>query len=100
MFYLKMKFGTYSIDMEKIKKSIEKQRAKRVLLQFPDGLKPYATEIAKEIETETSVKTMIWLGSCFGACDIPPVSDKYADMIIQFGHSPWVYKDKNIKIIK
>ena len=57
-----------------------------VLLQFPDGLKPYALEVADYIEEKTGgrAEIIIWLGSCFGACDIPKTK---ADLLIQFGHS-------------
>jgi len=60
----------------------------RVLLQFPDGLKNYSIEIANYLKEKTCGKAeiLIWLGSCFGACDIP---GKDADLLIQFGHAPW-----------
>ena len=44
----------------------------------------------------------IWLGSCFGGCDIPVEVDKLGvDLIIQFGHSDWSYdKKKGIRVLK
>ena len=38
----------YDIELERIVANIKKQKAKRVLLQFPDGMKPYSTTIAKD----------------------------------------------------
>jgi 2-(3-amino-3-carboxypropyl)histidine synthase len=84
----------YDLEIEKIVKTINKEKAKRVLLQFPEGLKPYSTIIAKEIEEKTKADILIWLGDCFGACDIPNISNlkQKIDLVIQFGHSEWNYK--------
>jgi 2-(3-amino-3-carboxypropyl)histidine synthase len=86
----------YDLELKKIVKIIIKEKAKKVLLQFPDGLKPYATTIAGEIEEKTKAEILIWLGDCFGGCDIPNVSNlkKKIDLIIQFGHSEWHYNKK------
>ena len=42
--------------------------------------------ISDYLEERTSAKVSIWLGACFGACDLP---DSNADLVIQFGHAPW-----------
>jgi len=76
----------YNIELEKAVKKIQKLKPKSVLLQFPDGLKPWATTIANYLEEKTNTEIRIWLGSCFGACDLPKTE---ADLVIQFGHSPW-----------
>jgi len=79
----------YDLNIENIKSEIKKSKAKTVLLQFPDGLKPYAKSISSYLEKEFSkTRFAIWLGTCFGACDIPNAQGK-ADLVIQFGHSPW-----------
>ena len=76
-----------------LQKAIEKINAdpeiKTVLLQLPDGLKPNAGYIQKELEEKTSASFVIWSGSCYGACDFPDV--KGVDLLIAFGHSTWVY---------
>ncbi len=90
----------YELEIDKVVKTIKKNKAKLVLLQFPDGLKPYSTTIAEEIEKRTNAECFIWLGSCFGACDVPLQVEKLRiDLIIQFGHSAWPYKRKDIKVI-
>jgi 2-(3-amino-3-carboxypropyl)histidine synthase len=76
----------YELELERIISEIKKENPKSVLLQFPDGLKPYATEITDYIQSKTSADVRIWLGSCFGACDIPKTD---ADLVIQFGHAEW-----------
>lgn len=90
----------YELEIPRIVNSIKKQKAKLVLLQFPDGLKPYSTIIAKEIERKAGCECIIWFESCFGACDVPLEAERLGiQMIVQFGHSPWSYKRKDIKII-
>lgn len=76
----------YNIDLDEIIKSIRDNNFKSVLLQFPEGLKPYAVLIVDFLKDKTSVDISIWLGSCFGACDIPNTK---CDLLVQFGHSPW-----------
>jgi len=83
----------YDLGIDKIVGAIKKGRVKKVLLQFPEGLKPYATVIADEIEAKSGCECFIWLGSCFGACDVPlEVSCLSVDLIVQFGHTNWSFK--------
>jgi 2-(3-amino-3-carboxypropyl)histidine synthase len=78
----------YELEIDKIVKTIKEKNVKKILLQFPEGMKPYAQEISKEIEKRAKCECFIWLDSCFGACDIPLESSKLdIDLIIQFGHS-------------
>ena len=84
----------YELNLKKIESEIRKSKAKSVLLQFPDGLKPYSTVISEEIEKKAGCDVFIWLGDCFGACDVPLDVEKLGvDLIIQFGHSEWAKKD-------
>ncbi len=81
----------YNLELEKAVKEIKKNKAKLVCIQLPDGLKPKADEIKKELGKKTNAEIVIWLGSCFGACDIPQGLDKLKlDLIIQWGHSKFV----------
>jgi len=66
-----------------------KKKAKLILLQFPEGLKPKIGEIAKEIEEKTGAKTITIVRPCYGACDIPLQEMKAlkADLVVHFGHT-------------
>jgi 2-(3-amino-3-carboxypropyl)histidine synthase len=82
----------YEFEFKKILDEIKNSKAKLVLLQFPDGLKPYATAIVDYLKSkiEGKVEFLIWLGSCFGACDTPTGLEKVKpkiDLLIQFGHN-------------
>lgn len=105
----------YDLELERIVKEIKKSKAKRVLIQLPDGLKPYATQIINELEKKTAgnskgknksgkpakAKFIIWIGSCFGACDVPIAEAEKlgVDLIVQFGHSPWKFKGKDAHVL-
>ena len=63
----------YDLELEKVVLEIKSlpKGEKLVLLQFSDGLKPYATAVVDYLEEKTDVIFLIWLGDCFGACDTP-----------------------------
>lgn len=93
----------YDLEFDKIIFKIKKEKAKLVLLQFPDGLKSYATIIVDYLEDNTNAEFLIWLGDCFGACDVPILGkelgtvqctsncgireQKKIDLVVQFGHN-------------
>ena len=90
----------YDLEIDRIIKIINLEKSKNVLLQFPEGMKPYSQVICDTIEEKTGINCLIWLGTCFGACDIPiEVENMGVDLIIQFGHSNWKYIDSKIKVI-
>jgi len=78
----------YDLELSRIIEKINDQRFKKVLLQLSDGLKPEAKDIADRISKETEAEVLIWLGSCYGACDVPLGMEMLeVDLIIQFGHN-------------
>ena len=83
----------YDLELDRVTSEIKKQKAKRVLIQLPDGLKPYAASIVGELKNKLGSKSkteiFVWLDSCYGACDVPSAEAEKlgVDMIIQFGHS-------------
>ena len=80
----------YNIDqiIGKILRNI-KPEYKRILIQLPDGLKPYSLDIVRRIYEEIEdIEIYIWFGSSFGACDIPIWLKIYSfDAIYHIGHS-------------
>lgn len=80
----------YDLELKRVVDRINKEKARLVCIQLPDGLKPKAKLIQNEIQSKTNAKVIIWAGSCFGSCDIPlEVKRLGVDLLIQFGHSPW-----------
>jgi len=76
----------YELELERIIAEIKKAKANSVLLQLPDGLKPWSLALVDYLEGKSSAKISIWLGECFGACDLP---DSECDLLVQFGHAAW-----------
>jgi diphthamide biosynthesis enzyme Dph1/Dph2-like protein len=78
----------FDLDIDRAIREIKKKRAKFVCIQLPDGLKPRANKIQEELEGKTKADVIIWIGSCFGACDVPLGLDKLGvDLLVQWGHS-------------
>ncbi len=81
----------YDLQFNEIEKQIKSSKAKRILLQFPDGLKSYSLAIENYLKTKfPNVDFLIWFGTCYGACDTPILPkdlEKKIDLTIQFGHS-------------
>ena len=79
---------TYDLELVKVISKIKKDKSKLVLLQFPDGLKHYATAVVDYLEEKTSAEFLIWLESCYGACDVPVgIGKMKIDLVVQFGHN-------------
>jgi len=89
----------YDLELDRLVSSLKREKVKFVLLQFPEGLKPYSQQICDYVEQKTDCSCMIWLGSCYGGCDVPDVEKLGIDLIIQFGHSKWEFKDKGIEVV-
>ncbi len=81
----------YDLEEQRIIEEIKKRKAKRILIQLPEGLKKEAARLTKYIEDNTNVKTFISGESCWGGCDLPLDEAKKtnADLIIHFGHAPF-----------
>ena len=76
------------LELEHAVELIIKEKAKRVCIQLPDGLKPRAGEISDFLASKTSAEIIIWAGSCFGACDVPyEIQSLGIDLLIQWGHN-------------
>ena len=84
----------YTIDLEKVLSAIKEKNAQTVCIQLPEGMKPYAEEIEQEITAKTNAKVFIWLGSNFGACDIPLGLQRIGiDLLISWGHNRFMKKE-------
>jgi 2-(3-amino-3-carboxypropyl)histidine synthase len=82
----------YELELGMVSEKIKESKTKRVCIQLPDGLKPYADTIQKELESLTKTTILIWGGSCFGACGPPSGLGKIkVGLLVQFGHSEMRY---------
>ena len=82
----------YDLELDRVIKFINNKKPKKILLQFPEGLKKYGQDILDYIESKTSAECLIWMDSCFGGCDTPVGLENLGiDLVIHFGHSKWKY---------
>jgi len=87
----------YELELGKLSVRIKELSVGSVLLQLPDGLKPYGVVICDYLSERCDVEIRVWLGSCFGACDLPTPSAGMRDegggwrdvLVVQFGHAVW-----------
>lgn len=89
----------WEFDEQAVIDSIRKHGARKVLLQFPDGIKPHAIEMVRKVRSECDVdEVLVWQGSNYGACDLPVEARNVGvDLIIHFGHTPWNYKREVVR---
>jgi len=93
----------YDFEMEKIIEFIKKGNYNRIILQFPEGLKQYSTQIYELLRQEFKEKTFYIYGDhSWGSCDIPfqDASLIGAELIVHFGHTPYSMQPAGINIPK
>jgi len=81
--------------MENAIKELKKLKAKRIFVQFPEGIKHKMPEIAKQIENE-GFEVVICTEPCYGACDLRDEEAKRigCDVLMHIGHEPFGVKSK------
>ena len=80
----------YDLELDAAVASIKDKHAKLVCIQLPEGLKPDAEKIVDTLQTKTDARVIVWMGSCYGACDVPLEVERLGvDLLIQWGHSAW-----------
>ncbi|BFH72661.1 diphthamide biosynthesis enzyme Dph2 [Sulfurisphaera javensis] len=85
---------SYNFQEEFVAEEIKKRNVKRVLLQFPEGLKIFSTSIVEKLkELLPDVEFYISSDPNWGACDIAEDEAKNinADLIVHFGHTPYTW---------
>lgn len=88
---------TYDLEIERVVKVVNEQKAKNVCIQLPDGLKDKAIEISNEIERKTGANVLIYMASCWGACDTPVGLETIGvDLLVQWGHSDFGFRQRLI----
>jgi 2-(3-amino-3-carboxypropyl)histidine synthase len=91
--YILVAFGSggvkqFDFEEERVKQEILKLKAKRVLIQLPEGLKPEAPRLAKIVE-KLGALSIVSADPCYGACDLATADAESlgVDLIVHYGHS-------------
>jgi len=79
----------YDFEADRIVGEIREAKAQRVGLQFPEGLKDKAVELARIIESETGCTVIILTDPTYGACDMKgeQAGRLKLDLLVHFGHT-------------
>ena len=79
----------YDFEIDRVINEVRKNESRLVAMEFPEGLKRYAIDIANEIEEKTNAVVLICTNPVYGACDTNDDEIKRlgADLLIHFGHS-------------
>jgi 2-(3-amino-3-carboxypropyl)histidine synthase len=95
-----MKTATFDLEEKRLKEEIKKREAKRVLIQLPEGLKPYGSYLASVVE-KAGALAIIFADPCYGACDLATSEAESldADLIVHYGHSKMIEGEKKIKTL-
>ncbi|MCX8169406.1 MAG: diphthamide biosynthesis enzyme Dph2 [Candidatus Methanomethylicia archaeon] len=83
----------YDFDLNNLILDERIKVARRILLQFPNGLKTYALNIVDEISKSIKADIIISMDPCFGSCDVAFDDARRlgVDLIVHFGHSQLLY---------
>jgi 2-(3-amino-3-carboxypropyl)histidine synthase len=85
----------WDYELERIVEEVEARDARRVGLQFPEGLKRRGPAVADDLREVTDGVTFLLSGQpCYGACDLDTYLMRRADLFVHFGHSPMKESDK------
>ena len=66
---------------------LKRKGAKRVVLQFPEGLKRQSATVAAALK-DAGFEVILSGDPCYGACDLALDTLTYADVLVHFGHAP------------
>ncbi len=80
------------MELERVATEVYSRGARKVLLQVPDGMRPFAFQIAEYLGKAAGVEVVVSGDSCYGACDLAARQAKEigADLLVHYGHSPFI----------
>jgi 2-(3-amino-3-carboxypropyl)histidine synthase len=74
-------------DISDLIERLKKRGARRVVLQFPEGLKRRSAEIVAALK-DAGFDVVVSGDPCYGACDLALENLRSADVLVHFGHAP------------
>jgi 2-(3-amino-3-carboxypropyl)histidine synthase len=92
----------FDLEKDRVVEYLRKGNYNRVLLQFPEGLKPQGFKLAREIEEATSTEIILSADPCYGACDLAVEAERTlkADAIVHYGHSRMIHDVGNVLYVE
>jgi len=89
-----MKTTTFDFKEELLIEEIGKRKAKRILIQLPEGLKMEGPRLAA-IAKKAGALAIVSADPCYGACDLATQDAKSlgVDLIVHYGHSQMLQQE-------
>lgn len=90
----------YNLELPKVVEEIKRRGSTRVLLQLPDGMRPFALQLVRAIREATGAQVFLSGDSCYGACDLASrqARELGADLLVHYGHSAMV-EDSEVPVL-
>ncbi|MCD6529726.1 diphthamide biosynthesis enzyme Dph2 [Candidatus Bathyarchaeota archaeon] len=78
----------FDLEENRVKREILNRKARRVLIQLPEGLRGQLFRIVEIVES-TGAEALVSGDPCYGACDLPleEAGKLNVDLIIHYGHT-------------
>ncbi len=91
---------TWDYELDRIVEAVEEREARKVGLQFPEGLKRRAARVADDLRELLPDGTNVLISGqpCYGACDLDTYMMRRTDVFVHFGHSPMKESEKIIYV--
>lgn len=92
----------YDFEVDRVLGEIKRLGARRVLLQFPNGLKSFSLGLVDELQSRVSgVDFFVLIDSCYGGCDVAldEAERLNVDLIVHFGHTPFIKGDVGVNVL-
>lgn len=81
-------FSSYDLELEHVFQKLEgRDDIEAVGLQFPDGLRDHATDVADVFEDRLDASVIVSADPSFGACDVALNLEGHVDALVHFGHT-------------
>ena len=90
---------TFDLEEAQLIKEIDQRKAKRVLIQLPEGLKTEGCRLAAIAEKAGAV-AIVSADPCYGACDMATIEAEIlgADLILHYGHTEMI-RENGVPIV-
>jgi 2-(3-amino-3-carboxypropyl)histidine synthase len=102
-----MSSSTFDLEEKRLAGEVQSRKARLVLIQLPEGLKPHGPKLAATVDRAGAL-AIVSADPCYGACDLAVVEAERlgADLIVHYGHSemlthtavPTIYIDAKAQV--
>ncbi len=86
----KLRLGDYELDLGYLLRELVERKARRVLVQLPEGLKRYYVELVEVLTQVSGVEVVVDASPIYGSCLIDQREVAGYDLVVHVGHDPYL----------